>query len=114
MKTSELCERVLNKTLLEPCDHKRRSHREVGCVVADIEDAVAQAKKDEVLIDSLLDVCKKLLWKCRCRGTGKYVTECTLCGDSTWDHHCNDEERECSDEACAAARKLISEAEVRG
>lgn len=30
-----------------------------------------------------------------CDGKGKRQTDCTLCGDSTFDHNCNDEVRQC-------------------
>jgi plasmid maintenance system antidote protein VapI len=45
---------------------------------------------------------------CKCRGTGKWETSCSLCGDSTFDHYCNDEIVDCDQAWCIAARKVIS------
>lgn len=33
--------------------------------------------------------------KCPCKGTGKWEMSCTLCGDSTYDHYCNDKLVDC-------------------
>lgn len=30
-----------------------------------------------------------------CRGQHTWFRECTMCGDSTWDHECDDERRHC-------------------
>lgn len=47
---------------------------------------------------------------CRCMGTGRYTQDCTLCGDSTFDHECNDVDVECKDEGCKAARAFLEPA----
>ena len=42
-----------------------------------------------------------------CRGTGQRTTSCSLCGDSTFDHECNDRDVPC--ERCAKIRALSPE-----
>ena len=59
----------------------------------------------------MLTALQGLVKKCRCRGTGKYTTVCTLCDDSTYDHYCNDREVECDSFTCVAARAAIAKAE---
>lgn len=51
----------------------------------------------------------KTMKKCRCRGTGVWTRSCTLCGDSTFDHECNDKCLPCDDADCVAARAVIAE-----
>ena len=58
----------------------------------------------------LLAACETGVKLCRCRGTGTYTKDCTLCGDSTFDHVCNDEERPCTDPRCMALRAAIAKA----
>jgi hypothetical protein len=55
----------------------------------------------------LREALEDMMKKCRCRGKGVYTRDCTLCGDSTFDHVCNDEERPCTDPACAFARTTL-------
>lgn len=45
---------------------------------------------------------------CRCRGTGKCTIDCTLCGDSTYDHMCNDRDVPCENQFCVAARAALA------
>lgn len=59
-KTLTTCQTVLRKLLLDPCDHKRRSHEEVGCVVHDATQAVNQAEEDAKTIKELTVMLKSL------------------------------------------------------
>lgn len=61
----------------------------------------------------LLQAAKEAAKLCRCRGAGKYQTNCSMCHDSTWDHICDDEQVECRDEKCIALRAAISAEETR-
>lgn len=45
---------------------------------------------------------------CACNGTGFYEKPCTLCGDSTYEHNCNDEMRRCERDGCVAARAALA------
>lgn len=56
----------------------------------------------------LLAVAEASAKDCRCRGTGSYERACTLCGDSTYDHNCNDETRPCTDAVCIQRRTAIA------
>ena len=61
---------------------------------------------------ALVEALERAMQMCRCSGTGKYTRRCTLCGDSTFDHECNDEERACERTACVAARAALKLAGV--
>lgn len=50
---------------------------------------------------------------CRCRGTGQWETSCTLCGDSTYDHVCNDRTVPCDRPWCIAARNALAASGAR-
>lgn len=41
-----------------------------------------------------------------CAGRGSYLTPCSMCGDSTYDHACDDERVDCA--RCKAAVDLIA------
>jgi chromosome segregation ATPase len=41
-----------------------------------------------------------------CHGKGHYLTSCSMCHDSTWDHECDDERREC--ERCTRLLALLA------
>lgn len=112
-RLSDVLRVVLNKTLREPCDHKRRSCEDVGCVVADIREAVGLAARDESTRDELLTALKGAVSLCHCRGKGTYTRPCSMCGDSTFDHACDDDDVDCQSPACVAARAAIAKAEVR-
>jgi hypothetical protein len=60
----------------------------------------------------LLDALKRFVSACRCNGTGTYESECPYCGDSTYDHYCKHEIRECFSEPCKVARQAIAKAEA--
>lgn len=51
---------------------------------------------------------------CKCRGTGQVQRWCTLCGDSTFDHDCNDRMEDCDRDWCIAARAVLARAAVEG
>lgn len=53
---------------------------------------VAEAESER---DELLAALKKHGSCSHCSGSGTIHTECTLCGDSTYDHYCNDVDVEC-------------------
>ena len=58
---------------------------------------------------ALADVARlrEALGKCpQCRGRGKYETDCRYCGDSTYDHNCVTEERDCP--TCAPFRAALA------
>ena len=63
--------------------------------------------------DDQAEALRQAVASCRCRGTGKWETSCTLCGDSTYDHHCNDEIVDCDRAWCIAARKALAAAAVK-
>jgi hypothetical protein len=62
------------------------------------------------LVTELVEALRGQVLACRCRGTGVYLTDCTLCGDSTEDHECNDREKACERPACVAARNALDRA----
>jgi hypothetical protein len=64
------------------------------------------------IIADLLAACEIGLKNCKCRGRGSYMTDCTLCGDSTFDHYCNDKKVECTD--CVPIRAAIAKATKGG
>lgn len=94
------------------CDEHKKPH-----------DVIAEAPWAGLLRDlhrsreaerELRGALEQALTLCRCRGTGKYETSCTLCGDSTFDHQCNDTERACDRTACVAARTALSRPRPEG
>jgi hypothetical protein len=72
---------------------------------------MAERERDALRTENakLREVLDGMMKKCRCRGKGVYTRDCTLCGDSTFDHVCNDEERPCTDPACTLARTTLGE-----
>ena len=64
-----------------------------------VQEYIAQLEKDRdaqaEAVRELVDTLRQAVASCQCRGTGKWTTSCTLCGDSTYDHYCNDEVVEC-------------------
>lgn len=81
-----------------------------------VQEYIAQLEKDRdaqaEAVRELVDTLRQAVASCQCRGTGKWTTSCTLCGDSTYDHYCNDEVVECDNAWCIAARAAL--APVRG
>lgn len=64
-------------------------------------DALARADAAEQRVMELREAGKGALRLCRdCDGSGTRVIPCTMCHDSTWDHHCNDREVPCGIAAC--------------
>lgn len=59
------------------------------------EEQEATAKVISAAPDLAEALSQSILQCAKCHGKGIYWTDCTLCGDSTFDHMCNDEEREC-------------------
>lgn len=57
--------------------------------------------------DEAIAALRKTISFCSCRGTGKCEVGCTLCGDSTYDHYCNDHKVPCENTACIHARKVL-------
>jgi hypothetical protein len=51
-------------------------------------------------------VCEEQLKRCRCHGSGRVVLPCPFCADSTHDHECADQTRECL--GCKAFRAALS------
>lgn len=64
----------------------------------------------ERLVTELVEALCKMVGTCRCDGTGAYMVDCTLCGDSTHDHECDDRAVECKRPACAVARNALARA----
>lgn len=60
--------------------------------------------------DELLAACEAASKLCHCRGKGVYTKSCSMCGDSTFDHVCDDDEVPCKDPRCAAVRAIIAKA----
>ncbi len=87
------------------------AYLDCGPRLATYEDFVLDAARVKEERDSLLEALRERIKKCRCRGTGTYTRECTLCGDSTYDHYCDDEDRPCTDAGCVAARTAVAKAE---
>ena len=67
----------------------------------------AQSKREAELVEAL----RGFVSACRCKGTGTYESDCPYCGDSTYDHHCKHEIRECFSEQCEKARQAIAKEE---
>ena len=44
-----------------------------------------------------------------CHGTGVWHTSCSMCGDSTYDHNCDDSEEVCDIPACVLARTALEQ-----
>jgi hypothetical protein len=59
-------------------------------------------------VAELVEALERAVKTCRCRGTGEYETDCSYCGDSTFDHECNDSTRACTRPWCIGARKALS------
>jgi hypothetical protein len=76
-------------------------HKAAGCRVGGRLDWFLSGR------DKLRAALEAMAKNCRCRGTGKYQTNCTLCGDSTFDHECNDRTVACEKPECVAARAIL-------
>lgn len=72
-------------------------------------DRIAALESRNAALVEAVEAATKL---CRCRGTGFYATDCTLCGDSTYDHICNDRRVACTRTECVSARAALARAEA--
>lgn len=113
-----VCERQIVKDFqtwrhFENRQHSARPARgtiqTVSCVVFK-EDALASAREQQRKKD--VEAIRGLLKLCQCRGTGFYRTDCTLCGDSTFDHYCNDKKVACERPECVSARSALAAIEA--
>ena len=64
-------------------------------------------------LDAAVALLRQTIRLCECGGTGQWERSCTYCGDSTYDHNCNDEMRECTSAICHNARAFLSSLERR-
>ncbi len=101
------CETYIAQSVSDAVD----SAFDAGCDFAAAESA-AYASRVRVLEDALRE------WKCEhCGGRGMVYRECTLCGDSTYDHNCNDRHVNC--EPCEStgrspiAREALAASQAR-
>lgn len=74
-----------------------------------LRDRIAALEARNAALVEAVEAATKL---CRCRGTGFYATDCTLCGDSTYDHICNDRRVACTRTECVSARAALARAEA--
>lgn len=75
---------------------------------ADLERRLREAEAESATLRGLVET----LGKCRrCGGMGTVVIPCSFCGDSTYDHECNDEMAPCDvcdgTGMCADARRAL-------
>lgn len=77
-------------------------------VKAEIEKVTKERDEARAQVAALREALRAVVKQCHCRGTGVYTRDCTLCGDSTYDHMCNDEERPCELPSCVAARAALA------
>lgn len=52
---------------------------------------------------------EEMMKVCSCRGTGMRRRPCSMCGDSTYDHYCDDDDIPCEVKWCVASRAAHSE-----
>ena len=73
---------------------------------ADLRAKLADAEKAR---GEQAEALRQAVASCKCLGTGKWQTSCSLCGDSTFDHHCNDEIVDCDRAWCITARSSCTQ-----
>lgn len=78
------------------------------CWPCEVEVYKSESEQLTLRVAELTEALRQTLLMCRCCGTGKYETNCTRCGDSSDDHECNDETRDCSRLVCVAARAALA------
>lgn len=64
----------------------------------------------EIEVRQLRGALENAKARCMCKGTGKFVAYCRLCGDSTFDHVCEDDGplADCTRRSCVEARAALA------
>jgi rubrerythrin len=74
-------------------------------IVGELDDASVRFTFAESRVKALEEAVRQQIKRCpQCYGRGQYTPSCMLCGDSTYDHHCDTSLRECG--ACAGLRAV--------
>jgi len=95
------------EAIAERFNAMRRTRDAIAAKNAEIREKLVEAEKAR---DEQAEALRQAVASCKCLGTGEWQTSCTLCGDSTFDHHCNDEIVKCDRAWCIAARKALAAA----
>ena len=81
----------------------------LAAIMATENCSMEDCRRAAACIRDLNDALREMVKECSCRGTGTRYKACTLCGDSTYDHYCNDTEVQCTNERCIKARAVLGE-----
>jgi hypothetical protein len=82
---------------------KEKFFESMRCTIATLRSENTTLQKRVEELEGAMTESLKL---CTCHGTGKRRTHCTQCGDSSWDHECDDKEVDC--ERCAPLRRAAA------